>query len=328
MQKFALRISVFLVSLIVIYVAAALLLVRIHKESGSDYMSAIIDKHRLVDSIKTPKVIFAGGSNIAFGINSEEISRGLQVPVVNLGLHAGLGLSFMLNELQSTVREGDMVFLSTEYFLGSEGNYKLKRHTSEFYPQAQEYYQRSFIEELNLHLKSTRDRCTGFLFSHGQAQEAPSPAAQGGNVYSRAAFNHYGDITAPLNTTPLNGLRDKKVLQYRDWEGIGELNRFAAFAEAHNVRVFYLYPNYPREEYIKNKEAINKLERDLSHNLKIGIVGSTADFIFENADFYDTVYHLNRLGREKRTKKIIELIKTHSVVRAGIAVMKTKMAAS
>ncbi|HPG73671.1 MAG TPA: hypothetical protein PLM49_05215, partial [Bacteroidales bacterium] len=64
-------------------------------------MAAIIDKHKRIDSIKSPKIIFAGGSNLPFGIDSKMIQDSLHTPVVNLGLHAGLGLDFMLNELQN-----------------------------------------------------------------------------------------------------------------------------------------------------------------------------------------------------------------------------------
>ena len=59
----------------------------------SNYMSAIIDKHERINKIKTPKIILAGGSNVAFGINSEEIEEAFSVPVVNMGLDAGLGLA-------------------------------------------------------------------------------------------------------------------------------------------------------------------------------------------------------------------------------------------
>ena len=63
-------------------------------------MAAIIDKHAHADSIKAGKIILAGGSNLAFGIDSKQLEETLGMPVVNLGLHAGLGLHFILEELK------------------------------------------------------------------------------------------------------------------------------------------------------------------------------------------------------------------------------------
>ena len=66
----------------------------------NDFMAAIIDKHEIANGIKQPKLIFAGGSNLAFGIDSELIEKKIGKKVVNLSLHAGLGLEFILNELK------------------------------------------------------------------------------------------------------------------------------------------------------------------------------------------------------------------------------------
>jgi hypothetical protein len=48
---------------------------------------------------------------------------------------------------------------------------------------------------------------------------------------------------------------------------------------------------------------------DLSNNLKIEILNKPSDFVLPDSLFFDTVYHLNKKGREIRTKKLIEIIK-------------------
>lgn len=89
-----------ILTLIAGYVLVAFITNKPTKRSN-DYMEAIIDKHRRVREIKRPKIILCGGLNLAFGINSQEIQNEFAVPVVNLGLHAGLGLQFTLNELKA-----------------------------------------------------------------------------------------------------------------------------------------------------------------------------------------------------------------------------------
>jgi len=87
------------------------------------------------------------------------------------------------------------------------------------------------------------------------------------------------------------------------------LNKFYQYANSKNINVFYIYPNYPLSEFKKNGIVIAKHENDLSENLKFGILNSPNDFVFEDNLFFDTVYHLNKKGRDIRTKKLVELIK-------------------
>ena len=50
-------------------------------------------------------------------MDSKLVESELKMPVVNLGLHAGLGLEFILNEISSQMKSGDEVVISLEYYL-------------------------------------------------------------------------------------------------------------------------------------------------------------------------------------------------------------------
>ena len=73
MKKFIVKSFLFLAIVALIAVFINLL----NKNVKSNYMAAIIDKHKRLDSIKSPKIILAGGSNLAFGINSGKIREGI-----------------------------------------------------------------------------------------------------------------------------------------------------------------------------------------------------------------------------------------------------------
>jgi len=60
------------------------------------------------------KIILAGGSSTLFGVNTEEASRQLHIPVVNFGLHAGLRLGEILWQVGSVVEPGDSLILLLE----------------------------------------------------------------------------------------------------------------------------------------------------------------------------------------------------------------------
>src|SRR5438105_4157685 len=127
MHKFIIKSSLFFLILLLSFFLIGLSEKPI--AAPSDFMAAIIDKHKQIDIIKSPKIILGGGSNLAFGIDSKKLETAFNMPVINMGLHAGLGLTFILNELKYSIKKNDIVFLSIEYGLGKEGKYSLKKNT-------------------------------------------------------------------------------------------------------------------------------------------------------------------------------------------------------
>jgi hypothetical protein len=304
MKKFIFSLITFSVLIVSLYTLIAYI-VNPKNIVSNDYMAAMIDKHNRIEQLNCPKIIFAGGSNLAFGLNSEEVENEFSIPVVNLGLHAGLGLNFILNELKNTIKNGDVVFLSIEYLLEPEGDYELKKNTSNSYKEALKYYTFDLRAEIRIDIDRTRKNINSYKQNEKVANNL-NPEIQ---VYSREAFNKYGDVIAHLEKNPPKELKDRGVLNYSYWTGINELNEFYNYAKSKNVEVFFIYPNFPITEFKKNQEVIEKLSMDLSNNLKIEILNTPYDFVFPDSLFFDTVYHLNKKGRELRTKKLIELIK-------------------
>src|ERR1700722_8464973 len=98
-----------LVLLPVILCAACILGVGNLRIDSNVYMNAMIEKHKKAEMIKGPKIIMTGGSSVAFGIDSKELQDSLKMPVVNLGMHAALGLNFILAEASKFARNGDVI---------------------------------------------------------------------------------------------------------------------------------------------------------------------------------------------------------------------------
>lgn len=282
---------------------------------GSDFMAAMLDKHQRVDNIHSSKIIFAGGSNLAFGLNSRKIEDEFSIPVVNLGLNAALGLDFMLNELKDEMKKGDIVFLSPEYFLAPDGNYKFKKNAALHCNLAYNYFESNLKDEILLDLDETRLNLT---IDQDELNAALSLNKEMQEVYSRKAFNKYGDVIAHLNKKHHSILNDKKNMKYKYWAGIDRLNDFYNYAKLKGVSVYFLYPNLASSEYAHNKEVIEKLSVDVSNNLKIEILNQPNDFVFSDELFFDTVYHLTKIGREMRTSKLIQMIRKNATVMQSI----------
>ena len=317
MRYFILKSSLFILSLFILYAATWYIVTPERGELGNDYMAAMIDKHERADQIGSPKIVIAGGSNIAFNIDSERVQDELNMPVVNLGLNVGLGLNFILEELKDISSENDVVFLFMTYFEDLDGLYALRKHTIEHYSQARKYHQFNFNEELLIHKRDTRNHLWNKLVSLILDSERQTQHEVLGDesVYTRSHFNVFGDFEGHHELEPRADLGQRFEFEYYFWEGIEPLNSFAQWAKKNNVTVYYIYPAYPKSEFRKNKNVIKKFDNDLQQYLKMKILGNPETFLMDEKYFYDSVYHLNKDGREIRTDLFLELLyKNQSVI--------------
>lgn len=279
------------------------------KHEQQNGWAGIIDKHQHLDSLASPKLMLIGGSNIMFGLDSQLLQDSLHLPVINLGLGGALGLSFFLNEAKQSLRKGDFVLISIEYFL-DKGDYEAQLFTASLFPPASQYidYQSladSLTVNWNYRLRRIRN-----LFLLPSAPSESNRIDDTTSVYFRKAFNHSGDIMSHLNNPSPTQLDDRTTMNQADYStGIKKLNDFANFAKQNGVRVFFSYPSYCESEFQKNQKLLNELDKQLRQQVAIEFIDTPKDQSYPDSLFFDTVYHLNGIGRLLRTQKIIKLLR-------------------
>ena len=79
------------------------------------YLQAYNKKCQLLEDTPSPRIIFVGGSNLAFGLDSQRIKDSLNINVINYGLHAGIGLKYMIDDISTYARKGDIIVFAPEY---------------------------------------------------------------------------------------------------------------------------------------------------------------------------------------------------------------------
>jgi hypothetical protein len=311
MKQFIARLFIFSV---ILGGLVALLSANYAKSAEGNFVSAIRLKHERLNSFKGPRVMFAGGSNVAYGIDSREIEDSIKLPVTNLAIHAGLGLDFMLSELKHSARRGDYIFLSPEYYL-DEGRYKLDEEAAESYPEAKQYLKHLALNDFPIlvdgimeQLKTNKD----VMFD--KLSKKFFGAKKENTIASITSFNEYGDVVAHLNRPAPATIKDKKAFEYRYWDGINKINELAQYAKENGIHLYFVFPTYSRNAYNINKAVIKKYQNDLAMNLQIPVINSPEDFVFDDSEYYDTVYHLRRKARELRTQKLISIIKPYTMM--------------
>ena len=268
---------------------------------SSQYMAAISDKHHRLSTVESPRIILVGGSNLAFSVDSEKIEKHFERPVVNMGLHAGLGLKFMLNEIQPALNGGDIVIIFPEY----EHFYSLPLDGRPLELGAVAKFCSECISAM------TVDQL--FISASGIFQLMENDILhmrKSESVYVRQGFNQWGDMVFHLDQNDQGELSNHilpiKILSPNP--AADALNLFYKSAFENNIRVFLMFPAIPVPEYNAQEEGFFALYDLLQNELDIPIVGVPQDFIYPKKMFYDTVYHMNRIGRTNRTDRILELL--------------------
>ncbi|MCL5126441.1 MAG: hypothetical protein M1511_18470 [Deltaproteobacteria bacterium] len=277
----------------------------------SNYLAATIDKQKLLKETLSPKVILVGGSSVAFGMDSEIIQHQLEVPVVNMGLQAGVGLNYMLQEVTPFIGRGDLVVVMPEYeqfygelLNGNECVWDLIWYVPEGCRNL-----RSPGQYLAL-LKSFR----GFLYArlvrllHQGARVLGLHEIQP-LLYRRSSFNGHGDFIAHLSLPPSwHGRFPTEPGSTLNDETFSALERFSKYVAGKRAQMVVVWPSVPEPFYLARKEWIQRITSKMTECPDIRVHGIPLDYVLPVNNFFDTNYHLTAAGRLKRTLEIARFL--------------------
>lgn len=266
--------------------------------------AALLDKYNRLCSIDDPKIILLGGSSLTFGMDSPSLEKAIQMPVVNLGLHASIKPAFYLNLSKDNLNAGDVVVLCFEY-VGYSDYHSIPfdfLYTLENYPQfwkavplhEYKYLAADYLDQYALK-KIAR------MINHEDRPETITNPE-----YRRSAFNAWGDNIAP-RPNPRN---QNFTLQYTFRESslgpriIKHLNEYYKYAQKQGAKVFISFPPIAKNSILYDEEKITQYQSSLNEKLNIPIISNITDYIYDDCYFYDTYYHLNEHGVSLRTEQL------------------------
>jgi len=269
-----------------------------------NYMAAAADKHRLLNSVPSPRVILIGGSNTAFSVDGQKVAERFGMPVINMGLNVDLGLRYMLNEVKPFLRDGDILLIFPEYshFSGVplDGEARELGTLIKFCPEC-------------LSAISTPRQAFNVVVGLAQGTEGDLLHALGkpreiSPVYYRHGFDEWGNMVAHLNQPAPSGFASAipQIQIPSPNRAIELLDAFYRSLEG-DVQVFMVYPAVPVGQYKAQKERFSALDALIRSRLEFPVVGVPQDFAYAGRLFYDTSYHLNREGRELHTDHVLDM---------------------
>lgn len=263
--------------------------------------ASVRDKHLLLENQTPPRIIFVGGSGIALGLDSTLIETEMQRPVINMGVNAGFGLHYMLDEVRPYLQSGDLVIVVPEYehFYGMlfEGDENLL-WALRMRPQALRYTTWKQLALLVPDIPS---------FMQSRIRELthrlPDP------IYNRWAFDAHGDfinhLALPSDELELHSIQGKYQFNQTT---IGRLTDFVDDANQKGATVYLLYPAIAESfwHYGNNQQVIDEIQAQIGRAPQLETFSSPEDYVLPDRYFFDTVYHLSAGGRQVRSQQIVQ----------------------
>lgn len=265
------------------------------------YTGSLADKMDRLKSINESKIVLIGNSNLSFGINSELLEEAFDMPVVNMGLHGSFGNVFHEEMAKVNLREGDIIIVAhTSYadddkimdpvtaWIAVENQPQLW-HLIRLKDIPDMYFSFSIYAKKSLTLWAAKE---GNIPDHG-------------TVYSRFAFNKYGDVAFERTTGSYTFTEDSVRVPQINTICTERLNTLNQYVTEHGASlVIAAYPiaygefTPPEAEYIQ-------FQTKLQESLDCPVISDYRDYFMDYDYFYDTEYHLTNEGADLRTQQLI-----------------------
>lgn len=269
------------------------------------YQASAIDKIERLESINDPKIILVGDSNLAFGISSKKIEDAIGMPVVNLGLHGGMGNAYHEQMAKNNINKGDIVvvcydsFSDTDEITDLELAWVTYDYNDRLWSVFREKDRKSMLKAYPKYLRRSYLR---WILRMGDNDP--------GGCYSRSAFNEYGDVVRrpaeeQLSTEAIFAGKSISVPKINNI-CINRLNELYDYCDMKGAAMVVAgYPIAYGKYAAFTEEDFRSFQSELESKLDCQVISDYTDYFYPYELFYNTSLHLTEEGAEVRTKQLI-----------------------
>ena len=256
---------------------------------------------RRLESIDVPKIVLVSNSNLAFGIQSDLIEEEIGLPVVNLGLHGGLGNAFHERMALFNLHAGDIIVIAHLSYDDNDtiSDPELALLTVENYFHYWKIFRLKDYPRIIAALPKYAYKC--FYRFLRKADKEPSVPT----CYARSQFNEYGDNVFPRN---IEAGESKPETRHPKVNAIcmNRINTFSEYCKSKGVKVVIAgapiicgLAGFSKDEYVQFQKEIEELA-------KCPVISDFTDYFFDKKYFYGGALHMTNEGAVLRTKQLIK----------------------
>ncbi len=303
MRKFIFKAATFFVLITIVPMVLAFVL----PSNPTNYLLAygIQSHHEKTTRGLSPRVLLIGSSELAFGIDSKQMEDSLQIPVVNMGLHGGLGQDLVMRNALTKAKSGDICVVSVTAIdkRHGEGNGSTLPFFVDLYPQKASLLNSANIRETIVGTYYMLMMKSVFLARKASGRNAIDP------IYNVSNFNSRGDCVGHLKdkrehaiSTSTSFSKEKIALDYLD-----VYVRYLKELQHRGCKVIVIPSLLAKPTYEMTEEAYQTLEMEFA---KRGFPYAVPqrEMALDINCFYNDNRHANAIGRQKYTLSMIEIL--------------------
>lgn len=271
-----------------------------------NYQASMVDKVERLITLEGPKLVLLGNSNLAFGMDSEHLEELTGMPVVNMGLHGGVGNAFNESVAKLNVCEGDIYVIVHDNWSDNDTikNPELAWITMENHPKLWKLARPKDYKGLIKAFPTYLRKCL-----HMWATEIGNTEQT--NAYRRSAFNEYGDNYYPRPQTDGEIEFEKVTINWTSDEAAARVRKLQSFLEERGATLYVA--GYPIcvSDITPTEDEYDAFEKDLKE--KLGhtkehpiVISHYNDYRYDLSYFYDSYLHLTDSGKVMRTEQLYE----------------------
>jgi hypothetical protein len=267
---------------------------------------AAVKKDSLLANVPSPRIIFVGGSNLSFGLNSQKIKDSLHLNPINTAIHAGIGLKYMLENTLQYTQKGDIIVLAPEY----DHFYEDWNHSSNVLFRMVFDVKRMGIKLLNRkQIQNCIPYTGGYILSKVNVCEYINIDED--ETYSVNSFNIFGDADAHwiLKNRQFKPFGQTSFTKYNP-DIMMQIKLIFNELQKKGCTPLISYPGFQESSFNNTKESITNVEKEFHAN-GFTVLGTPQRYMMPDSLMFDTPYHLNKTGVERRTALLIEDLKAY-----------------
>ena len=264
-----------------------------------------------------PKLVLVSGSNAHYGIRCATIRERTGVYCVNGGTHAGISIDYLLDRARDWLRPGDIALLPLEF-----NHYTDRGIPSKFFIHYVQRYDRGYILQrppldqlrlwFGLPVSRLWERTTSKLLGKLPAEERAHAEEVG--EYGDRLRNEPSDRNAIqagyiAAAKPLPVLLGNAPTGHDS--GARSIRRFIRWCRDHGVTPIATWPNalWFDEYHDEKPQQFFRAIAEFYDRLDVPLLGQPEGMMPDDRDlFFDSDYHLNRIGVDQQTDRVLDLL--------------------
>ena len=275
------------------------------------YQKAIILQKEALAKMDESKaeIVVVGGSDVAFSINAEALSKELSMPAKISGVHAGLGYSISFDNLKENIGKNDIIVLEYTNFKPDYYGIELLLTAFEGNSEMLSYLAKNEKTRKNLILNShtfINKKITAFIV------EPIMNLTNNDLDYTLSLFDKNGTMTAQRDGFKNASYYKNPIILNKsiiNEDTIRYVNDFYDYCLSKGAEFYITFPPVYDKAILSSADEANEYESILREKLRAPVISSVKDSILPKKYIYNANLHCNTEGSIYYTKNLADNIK-------------------